>query len=287
MLRTGSRAPILTMLTALTIVGCGSGAGTTSPAAVPPTSQETAAPTAMSTPVATAPSVTLDGDFEVAADGRTLHLTCLGVGSPTVLLEAGHPSGGIRQFLVESAAFVSALAAERQVCAYNRAGYDTSDPAPVEPRDLDDITDDLHALLAAADIDRPLVLAGSSFGGYIAPYYAHRFPEDVVGVVLIDAGVPNADLTLAEAPELAWDDPSNPEHIDVIPEVEHRLANERLPFKAPLLVITARDGEFSPEQMAFWLDWSPSSRQIEIAGDHDVQRDSPDEVADAILSVAP
>ena len=212
-------------------------------------------------------------------------MTCLGDGSPTVLLEAGHPSGGLRDFLIDGRTFVTDLAARRRVCAYNRAGYGPSDPAPLEPRDLDDVTDDLHALLMAANVDGPLVLAGSSFGGMIVTYYAHRFPNDVASVVLMDVPAPSASLTVDEVPGLAWDHPSNPEHVDVVPEFENRLAREQFPFEAPLLVITASEGGSTMSEQAFWLDWSKASRQIQVAGGHTVYRDSPREVAEAILGM--
>lgn len=283
-----SRRTASAMLIALMLVtACGPHGASPGPTAAHPTAGASTAPTAIATALATSPPITLDADFPVANDGRTLHVTCKGVGSPTVVLEAGHPSGGIKQFVVDGSTFLDLLARDRRVCAYNRAGYGSSDPAPAEPRDLDDVTDDLHSLLAAADIRGPLVLAGASFGAFIVTYYAHRFPDGVVGVVLIDGAAPSATLTLEQAPELAWDDPSNPEHVDVVPEFENRLAKMRFPFDAPLLVITATEGGSTVAEQAFWLDWSPSSRQIEIEGEHSMYRDSPGEVADAILSLEP
>ena len=78
--------------------------------------------------------------------------------------------------------FTSRLASERRTCAYDRAGYGRSDPAPDErPRQLEDVHADLQALLEAAGIEGPYVLVGSSFGGFIATTYASRFPDDVQG----------------------------------------------------------------------------------------------------------
>jgi pimeloyl-ACP methyl ester carboxylesterase len=278
------------LLTGMVVAACQTGGGTT-PTAPPAASS---APSAASTPTETAPAAstapslaTVSGDYEVDPDGRSLHMTCLGEGSPTVVLEGGHPGSGLADFLLHGRRFTELLAAERRVCAYDRAGYGRSDPAPNEPRDLDDVTDDLHALLEAAEIEGPLVLAGSSFGGFIVTYYAHRFPEGVEGVVLLDAPRPSSTLTLEEAPELAWDHPSNPEHVDVVPEFENRLANQQFPFEAPLLVITATEGGSTLVEHAFWLDWSDTSEQVAIRGGHEVYIDSPDAVSDAIIDIAP
>jgi pimeloyl-ACP methyl ester carboxylesterase len=80
-----------------------------------------------------------------------------------------------------------------RVCAYDRPGTildsdhpGRSDPAPM-PRDASAMVADLHALLTAAGIPAPYVLAGHSFGGLIARLYAATYPGEVVGLVLIDA----------------------------------------------------------------------------------------------------
>ena len=214
----------------------------------------------------------IDGRFPVAEDGRQLALSCWGEGSPTVVLEDGHPSeqGGRLQFGRTGGAFLNALVAHTRVCAYDRAGYTASDPAPNEPRTADDVIEDLHALLTAAEVAGPYVLVGASFGGMIVTYYAARHPEEVAGVVLLDVPAPTDTLTLEEIPELAWDHPANPEHVDVIPEFESRFANERLPIQAPLTVITASEGQSSVEDQSVWLELNPAATQVQLVGDHDI-----------------
>jgi pimeloyl-ACP methyl ester carboxylesterase len=46
---------------------------------------------------------------------------------------------------------------------------------------------DLHALLAAAGVPGPYVIAGASTGGLIARQYASLYPAEVSGLVLVDA----------------------------------------------------------------------------------------------------
>ena len=46
---------------------------------------------------------------------------------------------------------------------------------------------ELHALLQAAEIPGPYVLAGHSLGGLFARLYASTYPDEVVGLVLVDA----------------------------------------------------------------------------------------------------
>jgi len=229
----------------------------------------------------------IDGRFPVAEDGRQLALSCWGEGSPTVVLEDGHPSeqGGRLQFGRTGGAFLNALVADTRVCAYDRAGYAASDPAPNQPRTADDVIEDLHALLTAAEVAGPYVLVGASFGGMIVTYYAARHPEEVAGVVLLDVPAPTDTLTLEEIPELAWDHPLNPEHVDVITEFETRFANERLPIQAPLTVITATDGQSDVEDQRIWLELNPAATQVELVGEHDIYLSDPVGVAAEVVKL--
>src|SRR5262249_36205812 len=61
-----------------------------------------------------------------------------------------------------------------------------SDPAPM-PRAAEDIVADLHALLQGAGVPGPYVLAGHSFGGLVVRLYASTYPDEGVGLVLVDA----------------------------------------------------------------------------------------------------
>lgn len=279
------RTPIMVLAFVLALAGCGGtvsatfdhvGSSTAASASASPT--PTPLPDPMATPV-------IDGDFAVAVDGRTLHVTCWGEGSPTVLLETGIPSDGLNQFAGRGHTFTSKLAARTRTCAYDRAGTGSADPAPNQPRSLDDVTADLHALLAAARIDGPYVLVGSSGGGMIVTYYAAHYPDGVTGVVMLDVPAPQATLTLQEAPELAWDSPENPEHLDIVAGFENRLAAEQFPFAAALIVITATEGQSNVADQAFWLDWSPHASQIELSGGHEVFNSQPQAVADQVLSL--
>lgn len=230
-------------------------------------------------------SPTVDGLYEVADDGRRLYLMCWGEGSPTVVLEAGHPDGtGIADFGFTE--FARRLAAETRVCAYDRAGWGRSDPAPDEPRSADDAVDDLEALLKSAEIDGPLVLAGSSFGGMIVTHFADRHPDDVTGVVLLDVPAPSATLSAKEIPEIAWNHPANPEHLDIGPEFENRFARVPPSFSAPLVVVTATGGASTAEDQRTWLESSPDARQITLDGGHEIYLDAPVGAADEVLRLA-
>ncbi len=117
----------------------------------------------------------------VDVGGRRLHILCKGTAGPTVVLEAG---GGEPSTLLMP--ILNRVALTTRVCAYDRAGFGWSDPAP-GPRGFEDRANDLHQLLRAAEIPPPYILVGESFGGLVVRTYARLYPGDVSGVVLIDA----------------------------------------------------------------------------------------------------
>lgn len=124
---------------------------------------------------------------------RRLRLVCEGPSSarPVVWLEAGAFSGA-----ADFAAIQSKLTARGlRSCAYDRAGMGYSDTGP-KPRDGNAIVADLEALVAASGERGPFVLVGHSMAGLYVRQFAVRNPEQVVGLVLLDAVTPE----LIEAP---------------------------------------------------------------------------------------
>ncbi len=121
--------------------------------------------------------------------GHRLHLSCSGEGSPTVVLESG-----ARDFSMVWALVQPGVAPFTRVCSYDRAGYAWSDAGP-EPRTIAQIVFELHTLLATAGEKGPFVMAGASLGGAIVRAFAHDYPKDVAGMVLVDS-VHEDDLIL-------------------------------------------------------------------------------------------
>jgi pimeloyl-ACP methyl ester carboxylesterase len=116
----------------------------------------------------------------VSIGTHRLHLYCFGSGSPTVVLEPGLGSDWVSWEHV-----ATTLAAEQQVCVYDRAGYGWSDPGPM-PRTANRIAGELHQLLTRAGIPPPYVLVGHSFGTHIARAYASRFGSSLKGIVMAE-----------------------------------------------------------------------------------------------------
>jgi len=117
----------------------------------------------------------------VDVGGYKMHINCTGEGSPTVILEAGFVESSSSWLFIQPE-----VAKTTRVCSYDRAGYGWSDPSP-HPRTASWRADELHTLLVNANVQGPYVLVGHSLGGMLVRVYAHTYPEEVVGMVLVDS----------------------------------------------------------------------------------------------------
>lgn len=112
--------------------------------------------------------------------GIDLYYEVHGEGAPILGIH-GTPSSAL--LWVDAA---SELASRGRCIIYDRRGFFRSaPPEPFETLDLRDHVDDAAALLNALSTD-PAVVIGRSTGGQIALALAHRFPEMVKGLVLLE-----------------------------------------------------------------------------------------------------
>ena len=117
----------------------------------------------------------------VDVGGYSLHINCVGQGSPTVVLDGGSGEWSAQWVRVQRE-----VSDTTRVCAYDRAGMGWSEMGP-EPRDARQISSELHTLLSKAGIEGPYVLVGHSLGGLSMQTYAARYPDEVAGVALVDS----------------------------------------------------------------------------------------------------
>lgn len=117
-------------------------------------------------------------------EGRSMHLYCVGQGSPTIVLEAGAGDDVLYWQTIQPG-----LAKLTRVCAYDRAGIGWSDPDPGK-RDSETIARQLHGLLQTAGVQRPMIMVGASAGGFHVREYVREYPDDVVAVAFLDSSSP-------------------------------------------------------------------------------------------------
>jgi pimeloyl-ACP methyl ester carboxylesterase len=132
------------------------------------------------------------GKFYVV-NGYQMHLYCTGSGSPTVVFEGGRGDDWLYWQKVQPE-----LAKTTRVCSYDRAGLGWSDPQP-GARDAVHIAAQLHSLLQQAGETGPLILVGASAGGFYVREYVATYPNEIAGIVLVDASVPEQVEALPDA----------------------------------------------------------------------------------------
>lgn len=166
--------------------------------------------------------------------GRKIYLQCSGAGSPTVVLISGKGNGaadwsevlapgdpvhdadydamawGKGDLVKSDKAVFPSVARFTRVCAYDRPGVRLEGPGqstPVsQPHPVDQAADDLHRLLIAAGEAAPYVLVPHSYGGLIATLFARTWPEDVSGLVMVDAATPLMREVAGPEALKAWDE---------------------------------------------------------------------------------
>lgn len=267
--------------------------------------------------VVTPTLLTLKDKIDVG--GYKLQISCLGQGTPAVIVESGAyeppaENGGSWK------AVTSAIAPTTQVCVYNRAGLGSSDRAPEQDlsgRTSRDMVKDLHTLLDKAGIPAPYILVAHSIGGYNVRLYASQYPKEVVGMVLVDSSHPDqwSKLSAALPPERPDEseslravrsmanplDPEDPEKMDVVTSAAQVRATGLL-GDLPLVVITRATGlkvvPNLPDDLSDKLDRVWQDIQMDLAGlssnsthiiathaGHYIQAEEPQLVIDAILKV--
>jgi pimeloyl-ACP methyl ester carboxylesterase len=117
---------------------------------------------------------------------RTVEVAVRGAGAPVIVLESG-----LTDDLQSWQPVFAQLAERSKTIAYSRPGYGRSS-ATSSPRHLRMQSEELRLLLHELRQSPPFVLVGHSFGGLIAQGYAAAHPQEVAGLVLVDA--PHPDL---------------------------------------------------------------------------------------------
>jgi pimeloyl-ACP methyl ester carboxylesterase len=181
------------------------------------------------------------------------------------------------------------------------------------------LVEDVHRLLHSSAGLVPCIYVGQSFGGLMARLYAHRHPQDVAAVVLVDSfseeqfdacgplfpppapGEPAMLTGMRAFWQGGWRDPSqNKEGIDMLACQAAGRAIGSL-GDMPLRVLTASSfvypplfpPEYGTRLQKVWEDLqqrftrlsSRASQQVVAECGHFMQKDKPQVVADAIGEV--
>lgn len=116
----------------------------------------------------------------IEVNGRQVEARIKGDGTPTVVFELGASGGNLAYWRVQNA-----VAKRANTIVYERAGLGRSSQGE-EPRSAEVIARELHELLEATGHSPPYVLVGHSYGGLLVRVFAHMYPDETSGVVLLD-----------------------------------------------------------------------------------------------------
>lgn len=128
-------------------------------------------------------------------DRRSIHLRCVGSGSPTVVLTAGIGDWSASWRHIQPR--VSALT---RVCTWDRAGFGFSSGSDL-PQSIANTTAELWAALGSASIAGPYVLVGHSYGGLESVAFRDRSTAGWVSQVGVCRDALAARQTSAMAPD--------------------------------------------------------------------------------------
>jgi pimeloyl-ACP methyl ester carboxylesterase len=221
--------------------------------------------------------------------GFELAYQCHGEGEPTVILEAGLGAAGTNEFID----FIDRVAETTRVCAYDRAGTGSSDERPAgEHVTAALMAEELHRLLDVLEISSPVVLVGHSYGGMVVRAFEGAYPNDVVGMVLIDVSSEPEVPVYERLDAGPWID--GMDRVDIHATVRELHAAGDLGY-IPLVVVTAGiiDDEWlatvpklAARAQARLAGLSSNAMQV-VATDsgHFVHEDAPDVVLAAIAQV--
>jgi pimeloyl-ACP methyl ester carboxylesterase len=113
--------------------------------------------------------------------GRALHVQKQGSSGPPVILEAGIAASSLSWRLIDAE-----IAKFATVYSYDRAGFGWS-PYGDRPKVARELVEEMRLVMQRAGVPTPRYVVGHSFGGMMMRMYAGMYPNEVAGVVLVDA----------------------------------------------------------------------------------------------------
>lgn len=221
------------------------------------------------------------------AGGQSQWISCAGTGEPTVVISSGLGADHTMWSKV-----LAPLRKQTRVCISDRPGLGNS-PARRGSKwtDAGQHAAELRALLNAAGESGPYVLVGHSYAGLIVRAFAAAHPDDVAGVLLLDAVYPGIQRTFLPSYAGPWHEGGA---LISMGASERATAGGPDLGGTPLIVITAGD----PRKATSWADrkWNAEqSRAARLSSNsqhwyaktsgHVIQQDEPAIVIKAVAAL--
>ena len=246
------------------------------------------------------------GELQVDRNGYQLQAEQTGEGPVTVVFESGFGQGaGVWKEVIAN------LGAECRCIAYARAGQGKSG-TDGKPKTIEAHLQDLGAVVDTLAPDRKVVLVGHSYGGLLASEFSRLHPGRVQGLVLVDPATlgqrqafiaANRERVLADDKALLAILPPDmaAAYKLLIAQLDDAAATARLSHvDVPVALLTSTQVAAEPfvleeteqgkaiwkrEHALLFAGFSRGTHQYFATG-HNIHRENPKAVADAIRSVA-
>lgn len=248
--------------------------------------------------LAAQPATTIDS----IAGRRVESLTIRNPASPfVVVFEAGS-----RATIDNWGQVPAEVSRDATVFAYNRPGYGDSETATTA-RDGRTVVEELRQLLQSKGLKPPYVLVGHSLGGLYMQWFARAHPDEVKGLVLVDALYPRVIKRTEDFPlstrlagrlwfsRTVWQEiekiDETGEAVLVLPDIDDkpivRLVNQPKPHpgEAPPTAVDLGAFRFDKASMETVRKLYPKARTVVVDSGHQMALSTPDVVVDAIRNV--
>jgi pimeloyl-ACP methyl ester carboxylesterase len=240
--------------------------------------------------------------IENIAGRRVESLTIRNPASPfTVVFEAGS-----RGTIDKWGKVLEGASREATVFAYNRPGYGNSDVA-MTPRDGQTVVEELRQVLRQKGLKPPYVLVGHSLGGLYTQLFARAYPDEVSGLVLVDAMYPRQVKATRDFPwavrlagrmlfsRTVWREIEKMDEtgdaVLALPGIDDkpivRLVNEPKPHPGEVPPIALDLGVFRNDRATYEMvqQLYPKARTVVVDSDHQVSLATPEAVVNAIRDI--
>ena len=197
---------------------------------------------------------------------------------------------------------IDSLVPDASIFAYNRPGYGNSQETGTA-RDGATIVEELRQTLRHKGLAPPYILVGHSLGGLYMQLFAKRYPQEVSGLVLVDPLLPGVIKKSEEFPvwtrgakRLFFSSTVNKE-IDAIYQTSEQVLSLAPIDDKPIVMLINKPsgstavgvdfGAFNKDQKTRELvsGLYPKAKKIVVDSDHQVQRQNPADVVNAIRNI--
>lgn len=231
-----------------------------------------------------APARAADEASVLDAGGQRQWISCTGSGAPTVVI-----SSGLRADHTMWRKVLGPIAERTRVCITDRPGLGSSPQRRgSQTVDAGEHAAELRAVLQAAGETGPYVLVGHSYAGLIVRAFAAAHPQDVAGVLLLDAVWPGIHREMGSGYASPWNEGGT--KVDIAASSRAARGGPDL-GATPLIVISAGDpAKVTSRNGRLWNRRQADAARLSSVGElwfatqsgHKIQVDQPRIVVRAI-----